>query len=144
VLELLFKPHNLQNRIYVTKGCLFSDGSLFLKPATVIDLFDNIMDFIKKFNPYILGGAIGSVIHRMRTEMSLTAFLKSVVMSIFISTCVGIACKDYLMIKNENLIFMACGLSGAFSKLILDEIEQILKLASVYVKVKLGITKKEE
>jgi hypothetical protein len=119
-------------------------AAFFLNLTKVIELFDNIMDFIKKFNPYILGGAIGSVIHRMRTEMSLTAFLKSVVMSIFISTCVGIACKDYLMIQNENIIFMACGLSGAFSKLILDEIEQILKLASVCAKSKLGITKKDE
>jgi uncharacterized membrane protein len=102
------------------------------------------MDFIKKFNPYILGGAIGSVIHRMRTEMSWSAFFKSVVVSIFISICMGIACKDYLKIENENICFAACGLSGVFSKLILDEIEQILKLASVFAKAKLGITKKED
>lgn len=119
-------------------------AAFFLKPATVIDFFENIMDFIKKFNPYILGGAIGSIIHRMRTEMSLAAFFKSVVVSVFISICVGIACKDYMHVKNENIIFVACGLSGTFSKLILDEIEQIIKLTSVYVKVKLGITKKTE
>ncbi len=110
----------------------------------MIELFDNIMDFIKRFSPYIFGGAIGSIIHRMRTEMTLATFLKSVVVSIFISICVGIVCKDYLMVKNENIIFVACGLSGTFSKLILDEIEQILKLASVYAKSKLGITKKDE
>ena len=110
----------------------------------MIEIFDDIMDFIKKFNPYILGGAIGSVIHRMRNEMSWSAFLKSIIVSIFISICVGIACKDYLKIENENIIFVACGLSGTFSKLILDEIEQILKLASVYAKVKLGITKKTD
>ncbi|AOW09514.1 hypothetical protein EM308_08380 [Flavobacterium gilvum] len=102
------------------------------------------MDFLKRFNPYILGGAIGSIIHRMRTEMSWMAFFKSVIVSIFISICMGIACKDYLMVTNENIIFAACGLSGVFSKLILDEIEQILKLASVYAKSKLGISKKNE
>lgn len=96
------------------------------------------MDFLKKFSPYILGGAIGSIIHRMRTEMSILTFLKSVVISVFISICVGIACKDYLGIKNENIIFVACGISGTFSKIILDEIEQIIKLASVYVKSKIG------
>ncbi|KFC60021.1 hypothetical protein FEM08_12000 [Flavobacterium gilvum] len=48
------------------------------------------------------------------------------------------------MVTNENIIFAACGLSGVFSKLILDEIEQILKLASVYAKSKLGISKKNE
>lgn len=119
-------------------------AAFFFKPTTVIEIFDNIMDLIKKFNPYILGGAIGSIIHRMRNEMSWTAFFKSVVMSIFISICVGIACKDYLDVKNENIIFVACGLSGTFSKLILDEIEQILKLASVYAKAKLGLSKKTE
>lgn len=119
-------------------------AAFFFKPTAVIEIFDDIMDFIKKFNPYILGGAIGSVIHRMRNEMSWSAFLKSIIVSIFISICVGIACKDYLKIENENIIFVACGLSGTFSKLILDEIEQILKLASVYAKVKLGITKKTE
>ena len=101
------------------------------------------MDFLKKFSPYIIGGAIGSIIHRMRTEMSLLTFCKSVVMSIFISICVGIVCKDYLAIKNDNIIFVFCGISGTFSKIILDELEQIIKLGSVYVKNKLGIKKGE-
>lgn len=102
------------------------------------EFIDLIMDFLKKFSPYILGGAIGSIIHRMRTEMSFVTFLKSVVISIFISICVGIAFKDYLKVENENIIFVACGISGTFSKIILDELEQILKLASVYVKSKIS------
>ena len=105
------------------------------------ELLNLVMDFLKKFSPYIIGGAIGSIIHRMRTEMSLITFLKSVVMSIFISICVGIVCKDYLNIKNDNIIFVFCGISGTFSKIILDELEQIIKLGSVYVKNKIGINK---
>lgn len=101
------------------------------------------MDFLKKFSPYLLGGATGAVIHRMRTEMSLWTFVKSVVISIFISICVGILCKDYFKVENENVIFVLCGISGTFSKIILDELEQIIKLASVYVKTKIGITKKQ-
>lgn len=104
------------------------------------DLFEPAIEFLKKFSPYIIGGAIGSVIHRMRTEMSKIAFLKSAVMSIFISFCVGIVSKDYIGIQNENIIFVFCGISGTFSKLILDELEQIIKLASVYVKTKIGKT----
>jgi len=110
----------------------------------VIEYYDSFIDFIKKLNPFLLGGAIGAIIHRMRNEMSWSAFFKSVVMSMFISFCVGVFCKDYLDVKNDNIIFVACGLSGAFSKIILDEFEQILKLASVYAKVKLGINKKTE
>ncbi|WP_163401415.1 hypothetical protein [Flavobacterium fluviatile] len=110
----------------------------------MIEYYDIFIDFIKKLNPYILGGAIGAIINRMRNEMSWIAFLKSVIMSMFISFCVGTFCKDYLLLQNENIIFVACGLSGAFSKIILDEFEQILKLASVYAKSKLGISKKTE
>lgn len=106
------------------------------------EFLDLIMDFLKKFSPYVLGGAIGAIIHRMRTEMSLLTFIKSIVISIFISICVGIICKDYLKVVNENIIFVACGISGTFSKIILDEIEQIIKLAPDFVRKKLGITKK--
>ncbi len=101
------------------------------------------MDFLKKFSPYIIGGAIGAVVDRMRKEMTWFVFFKSMVISIFISICVGIVCKDYFQIKSENLIFVFCGISGSFSKIILDEFEQIIKMASVYVKAKIGITKKQ-
>jgi hypothetical protein len=104
-------------------------------------LIELLTDFLKKFSPYIIGGAIGSVIHRMRTEMTFVTFLKSVVMSIFISICVGIVCKDYLNIVNENIIFVFCGISGTFSKIILDELEQIVKLGFSHAKNKI---KKQE
>ena len=99
------------------------------------------MDFLKRFSPFIIGGAIGAIIDRMRKEMTWFAFFKSIVISIFLSICVGIVCKDYLMIKSENIIFVFCGISGTFSKIILDEIEQIIKLAPDFVKSKLGVTK---
>lgn len=103
-----------------------------------------IWDFLKRYSPFIVGGAIGAIIDRMRKEMTWFAFFKSIVISIFLSICVGIVCKDYLMIKSENIIFVFCGISGVFSKVILDEIETILKLAPVFVKSKLGINKKED
>lgn len=97
----------------------------------------NLMDILKKCSPYIMGGVIGTVIHAMRTKMNLITFLKSLVMSVFISTCVGIVCKHYLQIENEYLIFVFCGMSGAFSNIILDELEKIIKLSSVFVKSKI-------
>jgi hypothetical protein len=102
-----------------------------------------VTDILNRFSPYIIGGAIGSIIHRMRTEMDFTTFLKSLVMGVFISVCTGIFAKDYIGIKNDNIIFVLCGLSGTFSKLILDEFEQIIKLGVVYAKIKLGIKKPE-
>lgn len=108
------------------------------------DLTNVIMDFLKKFSPFIIGGAIGAVVDRMRKEMTWFAFFKSIVISMFISICVGIVCRDYFEIKSENLIFVFCGISGSFSKIILDEVETILKLAPDVVRSKLGITKKVE
>lgn len=96
-----------------------------------------VMIFIKKYSPYIVGGLFGSIIHRMRTEMNLMTFLKSIVMSVFISICVGIVCKDYLHVENENIIFVCCGISGTFSKIILDELEQLVKLGFIYIKNKI-------
>ncbi|MBS1535317.1 MAG: hypothetical protein JST78_09585 [Bacteroidetes bacterium] len=91
---------------------------------------------MKKFSPYAMGGAVGAVIHRLRTEMNLFTFFKSVVTSIFISIWVGIIFKDYLKVENENLIFVACGVSGTFSKIILDEVEQVIKMTSDYLRAK--------
>lgn len=73
----------------------------------------------------------------MRTEMNFIEFVKSSVVSIFVSICVGIVCKDYLEIKSENLIFVFCGMSGTFSKIILSEIEILAKYISTFVKSKL-------
>lgn len=108
----------------------------------ILEIFNMIMASLKKFSPYIIGGAIGSIIHRMRTEMTLPSFIKSFVMGIFISVCTGIFAKDYLGITNDNILFVLCGLSGTFSKLILDELEQLIKLGVIYVKIKIGITKR--
>ena len=100
-----------------------------------------ITEILKKFSPYIIGGAIGSIIHRMRTEMNFVTFIKSLVMGVFISVCTGIVAKDYLGVVNDNILFVLCGISGTFSKIILDELEQLIKLGLVYIKLKIGIKK---
>lgn len=107
------------------------------------EILNLILSFLKRFSPYIIGGAVGSIIHRMRTAMNFITFLKSIVVSIFLAFCVGIVCKDYLEIKNDNVIFVFCGISGTFSKLILDELEEAIKLIRVYIRIKLGISKKD-
>ena len=110
----------------------------FLNKLAMHEIIDDLMKFLQRFSPYIIGGAVGSIIHRMRTEMTLVTFCKSIVMSVFISICVGIVCKDYLEIKNENLIFVCCGISGTFSKIILDELESLIKYLFNYAKAKIA------
>ena len=108
------------------------------------DFLNSLAGYLKPITPYIMIGIAGTVVDRMRREMSLIVFLKQVVMSIFISICVGVFSKEFIKIENDNVAFVICGISGTFSKLILDEFEQIIKLASEYVRVKTGINKKKD
>lgn len=97
-----------------------------------------------RFLGYILGGMFGAVILRLRTNMNFKQFLGAIVISVFVSTSTGIVCKDYFEIKQDNVIFVLCGISGAFSKIILDEIEEIIKYAGDIIKIRLGGKAKEE
>ena len=98
----------------------------------------------EKYGPAIVAGSVGAVIARLRKKMSPRQFIGSVIISIFVSISVGVVAKDYLLIKQESLINILCGISGVFSKTILDELEEIIKNSSEVVKIKLGINKKDD
>ena len=98
----------------------------------------------EKYGPAIVAGSVGAVIARLRKKMSPRQFIGSVIISIFVSISVGVVAKDYLLIKQESLINILCGISGVFSKTILDELEEIIKDLSNIVKVRLGINKTDE
>lgn len=106
-------------------------------------IFEFLAEHTKKYSPFILGGAIGAVIHRLRTQMSFKQFLGSVVISIFVALSVGIVCQDYFKLS-EPVIFVLCGISGTFSKAILDEIEEIIGNVSTIVKAKFGVSKQPQ
>ena len=97
-----------------------------------------------KYGPAIVAGSVGAVIARLRKRMSVKQFIGSVIISIFVSVSVGAVCKDYLLLQQESLINVLCGVSGVFSKTILDELEEIIRDASIFVRVKLGIPEKEK
>lgn len=109
---------------------------------------EKILTFLKSvgenYGPTIVAGAVGAVIARLRHRMSPRQFIGSVIISIFVSISVGVVAKDYLLIKQESLINILCGISGVFSKTILDELEEIIKNLSDIVKVRLGINKTDE
>lgn len=100
-------------------------------------LIECLIPHIKKYGPLILGGVLGAIIHRLRTQMTLLQFIGSVIISMFVALSVGIICQDYFELK-DTLIFVLCGASGVFSKAILDEIEEIIKSVSGIVKARYG------
>lgn len=96
-----------------------------------------INEGLKKFSPYILGGVIGAIVHRLREkEMSIKEFFSSVFISTFVALCVGIVCKDYFKIEQDTIVFVATGISGAFSKDILNEIQELIGEISAIIKAK--------
>ena len=102
------------------------------------ELFLIIYNWFKKFSPYILVGAIGAIVHRFRTKMSWNQFFASVFISVLVSLSVGVVCQEYTLLKND-VIFVLCGISGTFSKHILDELEEIVGDLLVYIRGRLGI-----
>lgn len=99
-------------------------------------MIDFINEIGKKYGFFVVGGAVGAVIHRLRNKMSWKRFLISIVISAFVSLCVGVICLHYFKLE-EPIIHVLCGISGVFSETILDELEEIIKNLSEFVKNKL-------
>ena len=92
-----------------------------------------IVNMTGKFGLFILGGLIGAIIHRFRNQMSWKRFLSTLVISAFMGFCVGILLKEYLGAK-EEVIFVACSLTGVFSNDILDQLNEIIDYLSTFIK----------
>ncbi|WP_370407962.1 hypothetical protein [Tenacibaculum dicentrarchi] len=97
---------------------------------------DYLVKFVNNNAEYIIAGLIGAIVHRIRNTMSFRAFLGVLFISAFIGFCVGVLLRNYLNATDE-VIFVACSISGVFSKDILTEIEQLIAFVSVFVKSKL-------
>ncbi len=95
-------------------------------------------DLINKYGFFVVGGLIGAIIHRIKTRMSFKAFLGTLVTSAFVGVCVGILMRNYLDVS-EEVVFVGCSMAGVFSKDLLEEIEEIIKMISEYVRKKLDI-----
>lgn len=108
----------------------------------------DLIDGIEKYIPAGVAGAVGAIIMRIRKYMTLRQFIGSVVISIFVALSTSIICRDFLMIKQESIINVLCSIFGIFSKLILDELEEILQftseIAKEFARKKLGMNKKDE
>ena len=100
-----------------------------------------ISQYIEKFfynYGFIVGGAIGAIIHRMRVRMSPLRFIKFLFVAIVLALAAGIICRDIFHLP-ETTIYVICGVFGAFSEEILDEVEDFIRHASEMVRKKLGM-----
>ena len=92
-----------------------------------------VLSIIEKFGLFILGGLIGAIVHRLRTKMSWRRFISTMLVSGFMGFCVGILLKNYIGAP-EEVVFVACSLTGVFSNDILDQLKEIVGFLSEFVK----------
>lgn len=103
---------------------------------------DIIKDFISKYGFFIVGGSIGAIIHRLRYKMTLSRFIKFLFIAIITALSAGIIAKEVFNLS-ETVCYVVCGIFGAFSEQILDEIEEFIKSLSDIAKKKLGYEETE-
>lgn len=92
-----------------------------------------IEGLIRKYGGVFVAGLFGAIIKRFRKTMSWIRFAATIGTSVFISTITGFLLKEWTNI-GELAIFGICGIAGVFSDELLDEIEEIIKEISSYVK----------
>lgn len=103
---------------------------------------EDFINLANKYGGYVVGGLIGAIVHRIRNTMSFKKFLGVLFISAFIGFCVGVVLRNYLNAEDE-VIFVACSVSGVFSKDILDEIQEVISFVSIIIKKKAKIDESE-
>ena len=96
---------------------------------------------INKYGVFVLAGLIGAIVQRLRSQsISWKKFVSTLFISAFVSVSVGIVMRNYFNAP-EEVIFVACGISGVFSIDILTEIEQLIKIIAEEIKLRFGTKK---
>lgn len=101
---------------------------------------DIVKDFLSKYGFFIVGGSIGAIVHRLRNKMTFSRFLKFLFIAIIVALSAGIIAKEVFNL-NDSLCYIICGIFGAFSEDILDELEDFIKSWSDIAKKRLGYEK---
>lgn len=97
-----------------------------------------ILDFLIKAAPFLIAGALGAVIKRIRSgKIPTKRFLGQIVISAFLAWCIGVTIQHYLNLPNQ-VTYAIVSLAGMFSDIILDEIEEAIKKLSELFEMYIG------
>ncbi|MFC2504771.1 MAG: hypothetical protein ACFNVP_01330 [Capnocytophaga ochracea] len=94
-----------------------------------------MQEFFSKYSFFLLAGAIGAAINKLRKAMSWKRFCRSCIIAVFTSLCAGILFLHFFQLPIP-VVNALCGITGIFSEYILDEIEEMIRNASDYLKKK--------
>jgi hypothetical protein len=78
-------------------------------------MIEFLNEIARKYDLFVIGGAIGAIIHRLRNKMTFKRFLSSVAISMFVALCTGVVARDYFNLQ-ESIVYVLCGVSGVFSE----------------------------
>ncbi|AVM49308.1 phage holin family protein [Capnocytophaga sp. oral taxon 878] len=96
-----------------------------------------MQEFFYKYSGFLLAGAIGASINKLRKRMSWSRFFRSCLIATFTSLCAGVLFL-HLMNLPIPVVNALCGIVGVFSESILDEVEDMIRKASDYIERKLN------
>ena len=96
-----------------------------------------MLEFINKYGSFMLAGAIGVSIKKLRRRMTWSRFFRSCLIAIFTSLCAGVLFLHFLQLPIP-VVNALCGVTGVFAESILDEIEDIIRHLSDYIDKKLN------
>ena len=91
------------------------------------EILIKILEWIEQHDLYIaFTGLIGTIIQSVRNKLSIFDFFKLLLLSCFFGYAIFKTCINYTNLPIDIVIVICCGFSG-FSKIIFDEIEEIIK-----------------
>jgi hypothetical protein len=96
-----------------------------------------MLDFFNKYGSFILIGAIGASINKLRRRMTWSRFVRSCFIAAFISPIAGVLCLHFLALPIP-VVNAICGITGIFAESILDECEDFIKHITDYIDKKLN------
>lgn len=92
-----------------------------------------ILEWIGQHDLYIaLTGLIGTIIQSARAKMSFFDFFKLLLLSCFFGYAIFKTLLNYTDLPIDIIIIICCGFSG-FSKVVFDELEEVLKNLSEFI-----------
>jgi len=84
-----------------------------------------LLNIAEKYAPFLIAGATGAIINRLRKgKVTFKRFVNQIFISAFLAWCLGVSLQYWLEIPNQ-VIYAIVSLSGMFSEIILDELEEI-------------------
>lgn len=102
------------------------------------ELFGDIYKYVELYGKeygffFCLFGVLGAVVAQAQKKMKWFDFLMSLIVSAFVSWCVGVAVSD-LFNFSDKLIYVIVGVCGHFSKEVLEQIREVITSISQWVK----------